>query len=114
MLDENFFSVLEYEICKMLKNSDQKHINTLWCDGVLPSDPMVYSKKYVNDYQTISLKAFMGTDGQTEYELLLKFGPMALSKFARDLSIQECIPKPDEPEGHSIDVKNKKMYIQLY
>jgi hypothetical protein len=114
ILDQNFCEFLEYEICKALEHSDNYQIKGFWCDGVLLNQPdNSYSQKFVNDNRQILLKAFIGKDGQTEYDLTLKFGNKALSLFARNLDIKECVPSPDKKNWLDIDTKKNKIEIQL-
>lgn len=93
MIDSDFCDMLEYRIWEVLKNSDIEAQKGFWCDGVLPPfNDNELSKKYVNDNRQVTLRAFIGPDGQNEYELQLVFGPKALSRYARGLDIVECIP----------------------
>lgn len=114
MLDQDFCEFLEYEICKAFKHSDNEQIKGFWCDGVLlnQSDNS-YSQKIINDNKQVILKAFIGKDGQTEYDLTLKFGNKALSRFVRNLDIKECVPNPDKTNWFDIDTKRNKIEIQL-
>ena len=112
MIDENFCEFLEYEICKVLQSLDQP--TDFWCDGVLKSQSdYSYSKKFVNDNRKMTFKAFIGKDGQQEYELTLKFGSKALSRFARNLDIKECLSNPRHPDWVNIDIERKIIVIQL-
>jgi len=112
MLDQDFCEFLEYKISKALQNSDNEEIKGFWCDGILlPSSKSNYSQKFVNENRQIILKAFIGKNGQTEYELTLKFGNKALSRYARNLDIKECIPNPDKI--YWIDTKQRKVLIEL-
>ena len=114
MLDQSFCTFLEYEICKAFVNSDKDEIKGFWCDGVLfPENSNNYSQKFVNDNRQIILKAFIGKDGQTEYELILKFGNKSLSRYERNLDIKECLPNPDKTKWFDIDIKKRKIEIQL-
>jgi len=114
MLDQEFFEFLEYEICKAFEYSINEETKGFWCDGVLLSEPdMYYSQKFVNDNREIKLKAFIGTDGQSEYELTLKFGNKALSRFARKLDIKECVPDPEKPNFFNLDTEHNKIEIKL-
>jgi hypothetical protein len=114
VIDQDFCEFLEYEICKAFEHSDNDHIKDFWCDGVLLNQPdNGYSQKFVNDNRQITLKAFIGKDGQTEYELTLRFGNTALSRFARNLDIKECVPNPDKQNWFEIDTKRNKIEIQL-
>ena len=114
MLDQDFCEFLEYQICKAIEHSDNSQIKGFWCDGIVLNQPdSSYSQKSVNNNRQVILKAFIGKDGQTEYELVLKFGNKALSRFERNLDIKECVPSPDNQNWFTIDTKRKKIEIQL-
>ena len=114
MLDRDFCEFLEYEICKAFEHLDNDQIKGFWCDGILLNQSdYTYSQKFVNDNRQVKLKAFVGKDGQTEYELILKFGKKALSRYARNLDIRECVPSPEKQHFFDIDTKQKKIEIQL-
>lgn len=114
MLDQDFCEYLEYEICKAFKHSDNDQIKGFWCDGILLNETdSSDSHKFVNDHKQVMLKAFIGKDGQTEYELTLKFGNKALSRYARNLDIKECIPDLDKQNWFTIDIEQKKIELQL-
>lgn len=114
MLDHDFCGHLEYVICCALEDSDEESTRGFWCDGVLlPLHKQYYSQKFVNDMRHVSMKAFVGKNGQTEYELILKFGNKALSRYARNLNIIECVPSPDIPDWFSINIEKRVIEIQL-
>lgn len=115
MLDQNFCEFLEYEICKAFDYSDNEEIKGFWCDGVVLLNQLndSYSLKFVNNHREITLKVFIGKDGQTEYELTLKFGKKALTLFGKNLDIKECVPSPDKQNWFDIDIKRNKISIQL-
>lgn len=114
MINQDFCEFLEYEICKAIELSNNDQIKGFWCDGILLNQPdSSYSQKFVNDNRQVILKAFLGKDGQTEYELTLKFGNKALSRFERNLDIKECVPSPDKQNWFDIDTKQNKIEIQL-
>ncbi len=115
MLDKEFCDFLEYRIGDLLEYSNDERLKGFWCDGVLLSEPdKYYSKKFINDNRETVLTAFIGKDGQTEYEVTLKFGRKALSRYERNLDIQECLPNPDNENCFTIDTEKFKMQIQLY
>lgn len=114
MLDQHFFDFLEYEICKAFKHSENDQIKNFWCDGVILIQPENnYSQNFVNNNRQVKLKAFIGESGQTEYELTLKFGNKALSRYARNLDIKECVPKLTQQNWLKIDPKHNTIEIQL-
>ena len=113
-LDQTFCDFLEYQLCKAFAHSDNEAIKCLWCDGVLKDQPEShYSIKYINDRRQTRLKAFIGKDGQTEYELILKFGKKALSRFINKLHIQDCVPSPYQSNWLRINTEKKEIEVQL-
>jgi hypothetical protein len=114
MLDQDFCEFLEYKICKALVHSDNDQIKGFWCDGVLLNQPdNTYSQEFIKDSKQIKLKAFIGNDGQTEYELTLKFGNRALIRFAKNLDIKECVPSPENHNWFALDTEQNRIEIQL-
>ena len=114
MIDSGFCLHLEYKIGEAFEFSDNEEVKGFWCDGVMLSEPNSnYSQKFVNDNRAIILTAFIGKDGQSKYELLLKFGRKSLSRYARNLDIKECIPNIEKTDWFIIDTKLKKIEIQL-
>jgi hypothetical protein len=114
MLDQDFCTFLEYKLCKAFEHSEMDSIRGFWCDGVLFHQPeLTDAQKFVNDNRRMAFKAYVGKDGQTEYELILKFGNKALSRFARNLDIRECFPDPQDASWFDIDTKRKRIEIQL-
>ena len=115
MLNEEFCGFLEYQLSKSFKYSNDESIKSFWCDGVmLSSNENDYSKKSINDNWLVLLKAFIGKDGQDEFALLLKFGDQALSKYARDLDIMDCIPEIEKDDWYTVDKERKQIIILLY
>ncbi len=113
-MDQDFCDTLEHAISRAFQHMDNDKAKGFWCDGILLSQAAInYSKKYVNDNRQARLKAFIGKDGQTEYEMILKFGTKSLSRYARDLNIEECIPSPDKENWFTIDIDNKTIEVQL-
>lgn len=115
MLDQDFCEALEYKVSEALANLADKKLNGLWCDGILSSEPdSHYSQKFINDNRHIKMKAYVGYDGQGSYTLTLKFGPKALSRYARNLEILTCIPETDFDNWFFIDTNAKKIEMQLF
>jgi hypothetical protein len=114
MIDQDFCEFLEFELSKAFINSSKNSIRNFWCDGVLLCEPdKYYSQNFVNDNKQVLLKAFIGNDGQTEYELILKFGNKSLDRYAKSLDMKECVPNPEKEGWINIDIENKKIEIQL-
>lgn len=96
MLDQDFCNFLEYRIGAAFENSAREPIRQFWCDGVLlPPLEADYSIKTVNDKRLVVMSAFIGITGQDKYELTLKFGKKALSRYTRGLDVSECVLSPE-------------------
>jgi hypothetical protein len=114
MLDQAFCETLEYKLCDAFENSDDENLKGFWCDGVLLSeDNQYYTQKFVNDNRHVKMKAFVGKDGQKVYGLTLFFGSKALSRYARNLDMTDCIPATDYIEWFKIDVEKKEIEVSL-
>ena len=114
MLDQDFCSFLEYRIGEAFEMSTRPQFNHFWCDGVeLPSLEKDYSEKTVNDSRQIMLLVYIGPAGQDKYELILKFGTKALSRYARGLDICECVPGAESDNWWDVDIDRRTMLIQL-
>lgn len=115
MLDQNFCETLEYKTSEVLENINDENVIGFWCDGVLLTEPdNYYSQKFINDKRQVQMQAYVGKDGQGIYSLTLKFGNKALSRYARHLSIVECIPQTDFKSWFKIDTSKKEIEVQLY
>jgi hypothetical protein len=110
--NQQFCSALEYHLSKMLSHSPDEELRRLWCDGV-SHEALNKSKKFVNDTGKIITKAWIGKNGQQEYELTMHFGNKAQSRFSRNLSLEECLPPEDAAGWIKIDVENKTVELQL-
>ena len=114
MIDNKFCEFIEYEISKYFTNSVNDNVKGFWCDGILlPTFENEYSKKFVNDNRKIVMIAFIGLSGQDKYELTLKFGNKALSRYARDLDIIECVPNSENNDWVDIDIERRRIWVQL-
>lgn len=114
MITQDLCEYLESRISAALEASDDERLKGFWCDGVSPPDSeTVSSLKTVNDRRQLTMTAFAGKTGQDRYELTLTFGPKALSRHARGLSLESCIPDAESTGWFSIDPTRKTMQIRL-
>ena len=58
-------------------------------------------------------KAWIGYDGQGEYELIIKFGKYSLKRYAKGTSLKDCVPGDDSMNWINIDVEQQTIEIQL-
>ena len=115
MLDQNFCSFLEYHLSKCFKHATDEDLKHFWCDGItLPSNESSYSIKSINDNRLVVLTAYLGKNGQEEYSLLIKFGDRSLSRYSRELNINNCIPDFEKNDWYFVDKKKKHITIQLH
>jgi hypothetical protein len=108
--DENFCLALEYHLGSTLEKSHEERFKGFWCDGVVSKR---VSKKVVNDNRTIETKAWIGKDGQTEFDMKIKLGKYSLKRFAKGTSMVDCLPSSDFMNWVKIDLENKKIEIEL-
>jgi hypothetical protein len=114
MIDRNFCEQIEYKICEVFRKLDNENTKGFWCDGVLLSESETcYKSKFINDNRKIKLKAFVGKDGQNEYELTLLFSSKSLSKVARQLDFIDTFPRDNFDTKFAIDTEQRKIEIQL-
>ena len=113
MLDQDFCELLEYKVCEALKSIDDDKAKDLWCDGVLLLEDEEHLQKTIQNKRQATLKAYVGKDGQDEYILTLHFGRKALSRYTKQLNINECIPQTDFKKWFNIDTLQHTIEIQL-
>jgi len=114
MLDNDFCTTLEHLLNNAFARSHKKELAGLLCDGILlPTFENEYSKKAINDKREVTMVAYIGYDGQDKYLLTLKFGNKALSKYARGLPVENCIPVNEGAEEIDIDTERKIITIKL-
>jgi len=111
--DQRFCELLEYHLTKAFSNADEAELRRFWCDGInLPEESEIAAKS-INDTRKIRTKAWIGNNGPDEYETIITFGSKSLSRYARDLNIDECLPPATENGWYLIDTQKKTLEIQL-
>lgn len=114
MLNEDFCISLEAKINKAFINFKNEETRGFWCDGImLPTFENELSPKNINDKRQLSTSAYIGKTGQDKYDLLIKFGPKSLSRYARGLDVATCISDSIQPGWYEIDVAQKQLTVYL-
>ncbi len=114
MANHSFYEFLEYELCKAFKLSDNKEISSYWCDGIILSEEEYHTlEKLINNNKEIRLKAFIGKDGQSEYDLTVKFGKKSLVRYQKNGDIQDCFAFLEEKSLFAIDTEKSTIEITL-
>lgn len=108
--NKSFCVELECKIGSALESFIEKEIKGFWCDGIIHRR---VPKKYVNDNKEITTKAYLGKDGQSEYEMKLILGSKSLSRFSKGTNMSDCIPDAKEENWIQIVPDRKKLIIKL-
>lgn len=75
---QHFCSYLEYHLTRTFANIERTEMNRLWCDGIaLPITDSQLLKKSIHATHCIVTKAWIGYDGQDEYEMTIRFETQA-------------------------------------
>jgi hypothetical protein len=113
--NENFCNHLEYHLGLTFENSDRQDLNGFWCDGISwnPTSDNQLTKKSVNDIRQIVTKAWIGKDGQDEYEMKIRFGKYSLRRYSKGTEMIGCIPSSDSMDWIDIEPEHKKIEIRL-
>ena len=110
----DFCTHLEYHLGETFANSQDKKLWGLWCDGVsMPFIESQLAKKYVNDNRKIITKAWIGFDGQDEYEMTIKFGKYSLRRYAKGADLKDCLPGTETMDWITLDLEKRTIEIRL-
>ena len=109
------------DFCAHLENRlnfddlDNEELSGFWCDGVshLPYDIISLTKSNIEKNKKITTKAWIGKDGQDEYEMTIYFGDLAVEKYKAGLALTDCIPEGTCKEWMSIQISKKTITLKL-
>lgn len=113
--DEAFCAHLEFHLSRTFSLSSRPDVKGFWCDGVLHM-PMLdeqLTKKSVNDTRVIKTKAWIGKDGQGEYNMSVFFGPLSLKHYTKGIALIDCLPNEKTMDWVIIDTEKRTVDIQL-
>ena len=96
-----------------MKKSNDREISKLWCDGVALPDSLQLLKKNVNDKRQIKTKVWVGTDGQTQFDLIIKFGNYSLKRYSAGENLAECVPDDNSLDWVTVDEKEKSIELRF-
>lgn len=113
--NEDFCTHLEYHLGETFENSDNEELKGFWCDGISwhPISDSQLTKKSVNDTKKIVTKAWIGKDGQEEYEMTIRFGKYSLRRYAKGARLHDCIPSTESMDWVEITPSTKTIQITL-
>lgn len=108
--NEDFCVELEYHLTRTFGNSELKGF---WCDGISMPSEIQLSKKRINDQRKILTKAWLGFDGQDEYEMIVHFGRCSLRRYAKGTGLTDCLPSEDSLDWIALDQETKTIELNL-
>jgi hypothetical protein len=112
--NENFCAQLEYHLTRTFGKSKDKKMNGFWCDGVaMPFIESQLTKKSVNDTRRIVTKAWLGYDGQGEFEMIINFGRHSLKRYAKGSGLEDCLPGEESMDWITLDIDRKTIELCL-
>ena len=115
--NEDFCTHLECHLSRTFSHSDRQELNGFWCDGIswLPTPESQLTSKSVNDTRRIITKAWIGVDGQDEYEMVIHFGKYSLRRYAKGTDLFDCIPSEESMDwiDIDIDIDNQRIEVRL-
>lgn len=100
--DNDFYEKLEYHLTQTFRNSQNKDLNSFWCDGIEPKINIV--EELIKEKRIIT-RAWIGKSGQDEYEMCINFGDKAMEKYFSKESIVDCFPDTSPSDWVKLDVK---------
>lgn len=113
MIDQDFYSHLEFQLTKAFPHTGNDLATSFWCDGILPVAEEEVSSIGKKNKKELKTTAFIGDDGQGKYAMTLIFGPKALINYSRGIDLKDCIPDSIESNWFDIDLVDKKILIRL-
>ena len=112
--NEDFCVQLEYHLTRTFEKSQDKTLKGFWCDGVMmPLDELQLAKKSVNDTRKIVTKAWLGYDGQGEFEMTVKLGQYSLRHYAKGSDLTDCLPSENSMDWIILDVERRRIELRL-
>jgi hypothetical protein len=112
-LNSKFCEKLEYAVSAALKQSHVPLISKFWCDCVLVPAPEQLEKKRVNDKRQILTNAWLGNDGQTNFEMIIHLGKYSFRRYASGTDLTDTIPSSDTSDWIELDLTCKKVELYL-
>lgn len=110
----DFCWTLEYHLTEALINSAKDKWELLWCDGI--DEPTIneqFTSRNITSIKQITTKAWIGTDGNGRYDMIIKLGRCARRKALRGLNLETCLPDAESLDWVEIDLDNLWIEIRL-
>ncbi|MCB9055593.1 MAG: hypothetical protein H6549_06980 [Chitinophagales bacterium] len=119
MIDNHFCEILEYRISESLSNSENIEMRRCWCDGIeipdIEDDLSIVERNSILTQAWIDEGRIKGKSrGQFKYDIVIWLGEKSIKNYKNRLSIDECIPEGIDDSWISLNIKERKIEIQLY
>jgi hypothetical protein len=111
--DMEFYEYLEYHLTRTLKKSKDDKLNKMWCDGIQPPNSGQLDKRNITRKGQIETRAWIGSDGQTEFKLTIKIGEYSLKRLLQSDSLIECVPSDNSTNWLTIDFEIKHIELRF-
>jgi len=111
--NEGFCLLLEYHVTRTFQNSTDKTLKYIWCDGVAMPDEYQLTDKNLMDTKMIFTNAWIGSDGQQQYEMIIHFGPLSFDAGIKGLSLIDYLPTEESIDWINIAISKQKIELQL-
>lgn len=111
--DQDFCVHLESAL--KFEGLQDENVKGFWCDGIshLPADMKALSRSKIEKDKEIKTKAWIGKDGQDEYEMTIRFGDKSIENYKNNRSLVACIPAGDCRNWIEMNPGQKKIRIWL-
>jgi hypothetical protein len=114
MITNEFLCFLFWRLSFPVQGPHDRKIWRFGCDGISSRYEPAQRQKIINDIRMINFLDDFGTPGQDHYTLILFLGKKSLSRNARGVDLQECVPVfNEEPDTILVDIENRTVEIQL-
>lgn len=110
----NLCSPLEYYLCAAFSNSPDNVLKYFWCDGIdVPVINEQFTSQNITNIKQIITKAWIGTDGNDRYDMIIKLGRCSRRRALKGLDLEVCLPDSAFVDWVEIDVEDCLIVIKL-
>ncbi len=107
MTEDDFWSNLEFRICRELRGMEDRALSDMWCDGL--GGYFIRPQKRANH---IEGTIWICKDGQTEMRFTMTL-PNGVSTI-KEINWNDLLPTEEMTDWLAIDVKNKHVTINIF
>ena len=109
----DFCKRLEYHLSRAFRNSNDKQLKRIWCDGVREPESWQQNLEVFNETKEVVTGAWLGVAGQDEYKMVICLGNQSFERCLNGLGFEEFLPGDESLDWVDIDMPNRKIVLQL-